>query len=200
MVGMTNADLGQAGTEASPIGSAAISAGNLQALAALDRASLRQWWRELFGGAMPPRASQAWLIYALAYRMQENAYGGLSAATRTRLRNIAQQLAPATSSPKSTVARIPPGTRLIRQWRAQRHEVTVLETGYTYRGSRYASLSANARLTRVRTAWGRDSLDCSRGPLRAQEAVWPNKSTERTHPSTLQPTVARGESVRLYQT
>ena len=146
MVGMTNAEPGQAGTEPAPIGPAALCAANLQALAALDRSGLRQWWRELFGGAMPPKASQALLVYALAYRMQENAYGGLSAATRTRLRNIAQQLAPATSSPKRTVARIPPGTRLIRQWRAQRHEVTVLETGYAYRGSRYASLSAIARL------------------------------------------------------
>jgi hypothetical protein len=34
----------------------------------------------------------------------------------------------------------------IRQWRTQRHEVTVLETGYAYRGSRYTSLSAIARL------------------------------------------------------
>lgn len=106
MVGMTNAEPGQAGTEPSPIGPAALSAtANLQAL---DRASLRQWWRELFGGAMPPKASKSWLVYGLAYRMQENAYGGLSAATRTRVRNIAQQLAHATTSPKSAVARIPP--------------------------------------------------------------------------------------------
>jgi hypothetical protein len=146
MVGMTNAEPGQAGTEPSPIGPATLCAANLRALAALDRSGLRQWWCELYGSVAPPKASQALLIYGLAYRMQENAYGGLSAATRTRLRNIAQQLAAATSSPKRTVARIPPGTRLIRQWRAQRHEVTVLETGYAYRGSRYPSLSAIARL------------------------------------------------------
>ena len=146
MVGMTNADLGQAGAEASPIGSAAISAGNLQALAALDRASLRQLWRELFGRAMPRRASKSLLVYGLAYRMQENAYGGLSAVARMRLRNIAQKLTSDSAAPKSIAARIAPGTRLIRQWRDQRHEVTVLEAGYAYRGSRYTSLSAIARL------------------------------------------------------
>jgi hypothetical protein len=146
MVGMTNAELGQAGTEPSPIGPAAISVGNLQALAALDRASLRQLWRELFGGAMPPKASKSLLVNCLAYRMQENAYGGLSAGTRTRLRNIAQKPTSDSTAPRSIAARIPPGTRLIRQWRAQRHEVTVLETGYAYRGSRYPSLSAIARL------------------------------------------------------
>jgi hypothetical protein len=35
----------------------------------------------------------------------------------------------------------------MRQWGEQRHEVTVLERGYAYRGSRYASRSAIARLT-----------------------------------------------------
>jgi Protein of unknown function (DUF2924) len=64
------------------------------------------------------------------------------AAARTRLGDIAGKLASANSPP----ARVPPGTRLIRQWRAQRHEVTVLEEGYAYRGSRYPSLSAIARL------------------------------------------------------
>jgi len=39
-----------------------------------------------------------------------------------------------------------PGTRLIRQWRGQRHEVRVLQSGYSYRGTRYTSLSAIACL------------------------------------------------------
>jgi hypothetical protein len=39
-----------------------------------------------------------------------------------------------------------PGTRLIRQWREQRHEVTVLEHGFAYRGGHYRSLSAIARV------------------------------------------------------
>jgi hypothetical protein len=39
-----------------------------------------------------------------------------------------------------------PGTRLIRQWREQRHEVTVLEHGFAYRGHHYGSLSAIARV------------------------------------------------------
>jgi hypothetical protein len=77
---------------------------------------------------------------------QENAYGGLGTA-RTRLRTIAQQLAAGQlASANSAPTRVPAGTRLIRQWRDQRHEVTVLERGYAYRGSRYTSLSAIARL------------------------------------------------------
>jgi hypothetical protein len=86
------------------------------------------------------------LIGCLAYRIQENAYGGLSAAARTRLRTIAQQLAAGAAVSKPIAPRLAPGTRLIRQWREQRHEVTVLERGFTYRGSHYASLSAVARV------------------------------------------------------
>ena len=73
---------------------------------------------------------------------QEKAYGGLSTAVRMRLSELAGQLA----SAKPVPTRVPPGTRLIRQWREERHEVTVLERGYVYRGSRYTSLSVIACL------------------------------------------------------
>ena len=110
-------------------------------LSRLDRASLKQLWRELYGPT-PPQASRALLRYALAYRIQQNAAGGLCAASRKRLRQIAQKLEAKTQQPSPLV----PGTRLIRQWRGQRHEVRVLESGYSYRGTRYASLSAIACL------------------------------------------------------
>src|SRR5215475_6223355 len=117
---------------------------DLQGLAELDRSRLRQLWHEHCAGPIPPKASRRLLIYCLAYRIQEQTYGGLSAASRTRLRNIAQQIESAARQPNGL--QLTPGTRLIRQWREQRHEVTVLERGYAYRGSRYRSLSAIARL------------------------------------------------------
>ena len=43
-------------------------------------------------------------------------------------------------------ARIKPGTRLIRQWDGQTHQVTVAEEGFEYKGERYKSLSEIARL------------------------------------------------------
>jgi len=128
----------------SSIEARAISSIDLQGLAELDRARLRQLWRKYCQSPLPPKASRQFLIYCLAYRIQEQAYGGLSADSRTRLRNIAQQLQAAAGQP--TGLRLAPGTRLIRQWREQRHEVTVLERGYAYRGKRYSSLSAIARL------------------------------------------------------
>jgi Protein of unknown function (DUF2924) len=37
------------------------------------------------------------------------------------------------------------GTRLIRQWRGEPHEVTSTESGFEYRGTIYRSLSEIAR-------------------------------------------------------
>jgi hypothetical protein len=38
-----------------------------------------------------------------------------------------------------------PGTRILRVWKDERHEVHVTETGYLWQGRGYGSLSAIAR-------------------------------------------------------
>ena len=119
---------------------------DLPALPALKRSALRQLWRRLFNSPMPAKASRQLLIYCLAYRIQQNAYGGLSATARQRLRTLVRPLAPQHNRAKLAAVRLAPGTRLIRQWREQRHEVTVLEQGFAYRGHHYGSLSAIARV------------------------------------------------------
>ena len=139
---MQPSDLSELRERGADVPPAAVSVVNLAALAALDRARLQQLWRELWGRPAPAKASCSLLRYGVAWRVQELTYGGLSAASRRRLRSIAQKLESMTGQPTP----LAPGTRLIRQWRAQRHEVTVLNTGYAYRGSRYASLSAIANL------------------------------------------------------
>ena len=55
------------------------------------------------------------------------------------------------STPPSSNIAIP-GTRLIREWQGQIHQVTVLESEYDYRGRCYKSLSAIARQI-TGTAW-----------------------------------------------
>ena len=44
-----------------------------------------------------------------------------------------------------SLAGLRPGSRLIRIWKADRHEVEVTEAGYLWRGESWASLSAVAR-------------------------------------------------------
>jgi hypothetical protein len=86
------------------------------------------------------------MVPFLAYKIQENAYGGLKPATRAELRRIAQTLErnPATGTPPVR-SKIKSGTRLLRRWRGEMHEVFVAELGYEYRGTTYRSLSEIAR-------------------------------------------------------
>ena len=122
---MQPSDLSELRPRAADVPPAAVSVVNLAALKALDRASLQQLWRALWGRAAPAKASCSLLRYGVAWRIQERTFGGLSAASRRRLRTIAQKLESSAGQPTPLAA----GTRLIRQWRGQRHEISVLKTG-----------------------------------------------------------------------
>ena len=112
-------------------------------LSTLDAKSLRQQWLALCGAAPPPGLSRSMMLWALAYRMQERALGGLTPATRRFLRRFADDAEAGQPAPPSGA--VPPGTVLVREWHGTSHQVTVLETGCTWRGTRYRSLSEVAR-------------------------------------------------------
>ncbi len=115
-------------------------------LPTLSRQQLLDLWQKLHRKAAPDGIRRERMIPFLAYRMQENAYGGLSASTGSELRRIARSLEqPATSSSPVLRPRVKPGTRLLRQWRGEAHEVVVTSSGYEYRGATYTSLSEIAR-------------------------------------------------------
>ena len=60
-------------------------------LAGLDLSALRERWRTLYGSEPPQRMSKELMMRAVAYRMQENAFGGLSRATKARLLAAAER-------------------------------------------------------------------------------------------------------------
>ena len=64
----------------------------IQELPAQPRPALLALWRELFKGPPPTQVRKEVLVKFLAYRMQEQAYGGLSPAARKRLSELARQL------------------------------------------------------------------------------------------------------------
>jgi hypothetical protein len=80
------------------------------------------------------------------------AFGGLSGATRRRLRAIAEGARTGESVPISGSLRIKPGTRLVRAWGGKVHTVTAVPKGFEYQGQRYRSLSAIARAI-TGTSW-----------------------------------------------
>ena len=118
----------------------------LAALPGKSTAELKQLWKELYDRE-PPSFNRDYLIKRLAYRIQELAYGGLSARVEAKLdRLIAEEdLRVKGKLPVRKDDRPIAGTRLIREWQGVEHTVTVLADGYEYQGRPYKSLSAIAR-------------------------------------------------------
>ena len=103
----------------------------LAQIAALAKASLpdlKGRYRDLFG-VEAPVTNRGYLERRLAYRLEALA-----------------QTADKGSSPRSRIKDRPlAGTRLLRMWNGVEHSVTVLQTGFEYRGRPFASLSPIAR-------------------------------------------------------
>src|ERR1017187_7804193 len=121
----------------------------LAQLAALKDAPapiLKAKWRALFDSEPPPY-NRRFLEHRLAYRIQELAYGGLKRETIQRLQAIAENLDSGDSTQRRRPAKDRPvaGTRLIREYQAIEHCVTVRNEDYEYEGRPYQSLSAIAR-------------------------------------------------------
>jgi len=115
------------------------------ALGDLSLVDLRQRWQQLFGNPAPRSLRRALLIKACAYQLQVKAFGGLSAATKRRLRAVADAARTGAAIPTATTLKIKPGTRLVRAWGGEVHTVTALARGFDYAGKRYRSLSAIAK-------------------------------------------------------
>jgi Protein of unknown function (DUF2924) len=118
----------------------------LQELPRLPKPGLRAWWQELFARPAHPKLRRTLMIPILAYRLQEQAYGGLKPATCKRLQQLAAELEQNQKAPLPLAPQLKSGTKLLRQWQGQMHEVLVVNEGFEYRGKRYESLSEIARL------------------------------------------------------
>lgn len=116
-------------------------ASEIAALAQATAADLKRRWRVLYGAEPPPRISRDLLTRALAYRMQEAAFGGLKPSTR---RVLVQVAAAASARRPIQVAPAPtlhPGTVLLRTWHGTEHQVIVRQHGVEFQGKLYNSLS-----------------------------------------------------------
>jgi hypothetical protein len=117
----------------------------LEALCDLTPDELRKEWRRLYR-SQPPRLSRDLLVRAIAYRIQELHFGGLSKATRRKLTALVQARdSDVETATERGAQRIRAGARLVREWNGRTHLVTVEEDGFSYAGQNYRSLSAVAR-------------------------------------------------------
>ena len=121
-------------------------AAQLAALTDLEPEKLRFAWRRFYRLAPPRGLSRDMLIRAIAYKIQEHAFGGLSKSTLRRLATLTRAHDSPEAASFGSYASLKPGTKLIREWGAATHTVLVLDEGFEYGGQRYASLTKVAEV------------------------------------------------------
>jgi hypothetical protein len=118
---------------------------------------LRRQYRSLTGKPVHPSVPRFLLARAVAYERQVREHGDLSARVISALAVVGNQELgrpgepPAGPAPNRVAPMIRPGTILVREHQNVLHRVTALESGFSWNGRTFASLSAVARaITGVR--------------------------------------------------
>jgi Protein of unknown function (DUF2924) len=109
-------------------------------IAGLSKASvtdLRERWKAKLGKTPSREIGRSFLARAIAYCLQERAYGGLKSSTRYLLARVAKETAIVNSPKKPQIRMTQSGTILIREWQ-----------GNAMRSARLAKRSSRARLVK----------------------------------------------------
>ncbi len=114
-------------------------------LSEMDASDLRAKWRRLYRSHPPKKLSRDLLELGVAWKLQERVLGGLSAATKRQLSELARTMVAKSDLAKARKVTLKPGVRLVRAWGGETHEVLVVEDGFVWRGKTRRSLSAIAR-------------------------------------------------------
>ncbi len=148
---------------------------------AMSIGELRAHWRDVFCFEPPLAFSKNLLSRAIAYRLQEEAYGGLSASTARLLRSFAKHGA-------EPLRWVKVGSVIVREHKGVLHEVMVVPRGFCWRGKTYDSLSTIARkITGV--SWNgprffglrpRKAMDAGADSSEAAEATSTSKENQRS--------------------
>ena len=148
----------------------------------LSLLELRHRWKTLFGHPAPKSLRRNFLVRAVAYQMQVEAYGGLSVATKRRLREIAHAVRTGDANAMLGSNRIKPGTQMIRQWQNTTYAVTALAEGFEWNGRTYKSLSAAANAI-TGTNWnGFAFFGIKRAPSGNKNASGPRRTNLPANP------------------
>jgi hypothetical protein len=123
-----------------PVDPAAIEA-EVDHIRSLGVVALRQRWRLMFGGPPPAGLTKDIIGRMIAYRIQEETFGGLDRETVKLLDRLARGEKAGTELNR----RLKPGTVLVREYQGERHTVTVVPEGFLWLGTTHTSLSTIAR-------------------------------------------------------
>jgi hypothetical protein len=113
----------------------------LASLGLMSRGELTVEWHTVWRSRPPIAATPDLLVRGIAWKLQEQAHGTLSRATRNELARIARN---DKRGAENRGSRIKPGTRLVRGWHGVTHAVLVTGDGFLFEERVYRSLTAIA--------------------------------------------------------
>jgi len=125
----------------------------IEDLQKLSREELIKLWKKLFKTNSPQHAKKEFLIKHITWEQQVRKEGGYSEQTQKKLDKLAERLAKNVEVnnekeeqevKKCSTLEIKAGTKLIREFKGEKHEVIALDKGFEYRNKFYKSLSAIA--------------------------------------------------------
>lgn len=152
--------------------------------------ALRVRWRLMFGATPPKGLTKDIMGRMIAYRIQEEAFGGLDRETVKLLDRLARG-----EKPNELNRRLKPGTVLLREYEGERHTVTVVPGGFLWRDETYSSLSTIAHAI-TGTKWN--------GPrffgLRERRAPKAPPAISLPRPQSVKPAKRRRSSVSATNT
>src|SRR3954463_13505263 len=137
--------------------------------------ALRMRWRLTYGSTRPAALTKDLIARMIAYRLQEDAFGGLDRATAKLLDAYAR----GDKARTELTRRLKPGTVLVREYQGERHTVTVVPDGFVWNETTYGSLSTVARAI-TGTAWNGPRFFGLR--TRGGEQAGPKPDTRRPKP------------------
>ena len=117
----------------------------LAAVAQMDAERLRGEWRRWYRALPPSRLGRELLLLGVAWKIQEQVHGGLSAGSKRRLAELATTMSDGGDLVRSRAVRLRQGAKLVREWQGETITVLVLEDGFEWQGKRWRSLSMIAR-------------------------------------------------------
>jgi hypothetical protein len=110
-------------------------------LQTLDLDALKLRWRAQFGRTAPVLSKQL-LLRLLAYRLQAQAFGDLSPATRRLLDDLARKNGRGEGAvPVMSQGKLMAGTVLVREHEGKPHHVMVTDDSFVWNGKTFPSLS-----------------------------------------------------------
>lgn len=118
----------------------------IEELKSLSKTELLAKWIDIFKSPAPQHLNKSYLIKTIVWQLE---FGGLPNHLQKQINNLVDKYAKTRSlRPKDIKMtqkfEVTAGTRFIREFKGEKHEVTALSKGFDYNNKTYKSLSAIA--------------------------------------------------------